>query len=407
MDPNNSEKQSFHIIDVVDIDIIQRIQDTFAEAMGVAAVTVDRDGKPITKESNFCKLCLMIRETPEGLERCHCSDAEGGKAALEMGKPYAYKCPGGLLDAAAPIIIEGKHVGSILCGQAIAAESPDDFSKDIVDRNLTLGLKQEDIEEAILEITPLPSERFKAAVEMLSLTANHVIEMSASNLAKSKLLQESEKRALLQASLQDAQIKALKAQINPHFLFNSLTLLGYTALEEDAPRTEEIAYSLSDLLRYSLRNISSTVELQEEMQMLQQYLEMQKIRFGDRLQSEIFIDPGLKTMQVPCMALQPLVENAVIHGAEPLTRAVTISVKAYREANQIIMEVCDDGVGMAPEIVEAINLSQSIRKKDSLGMLNVIHRLSNEYGDAFKAHVESSPGRGTCIRLSLHNSVMN
>lgn len=401
MTPETDVEQKFHIVDVVNLDILQRIQDTFAEAMGVAAVTVDRDGKPITKESNFCRMCLMIRSTPEGLKRCHCSDADGGRIAHQMRKPYAYKCPGGLLDAAAPIIVEGEFVGSILCGQVIAAESVDETMQDIVEKNVALGLEQAEVEEALRMITPLPSDRFKAAVEMLSLTANHVIEMSASNLAKSKLLRESEERAALQALLQDAKIKALKAQINPHFLFNSLTLLGYTALEEDAPRTEEIAYSLSDLLRYSLRNISSMVELQEEVDIVAQYLAMQKFRFGDRLQSNLSLAPELKEIDVPCMVLQPLVENAVIHGAEPLTRTVTISVGVYREDDRIVLEVEDDGVGMPSHIVEAVNQGRSIGKEDSLGLQNVIDRLAVEYGDSFNVHIESEADAGTCIRLSF------
>jgi ligand-binding sensor protein len=389
-----------NIKNFVDINILQRIQDTFAKAMGVAAVTVDRSGTPITETSNFCRLCTMIRSTPAGLARCQWCDAEGGRKANQLRRPYAYLCAGGLLDAAAPIIIDGEYLGSILCGQVIPMDDQEAFRERIIERNIPLGLTCNEIDRAAREIVPVPRERFHAAVEMLSIVANYVIEMGAANLAKSKLLKEAQERAALKAALQEAQLRALKAQINPHFLFNSLTLLGFTALEEGAHRTEEIAYSLSDLLRYSLRNISTTVELGEEIKMIEQYLAIQKIGFGDRLEKRIEVDSDLLHFEVPCMVLQPLVENAVIHGAEPLTRTVTVVIRAYRQGGYVVLEVADDGVGMPMEIVEAIN-SLRFAKKNSLGLQNVIQRLIGEYGPEFSVQVEAFPDQGTTIRLMI------
>ena len=389
------------IEDLVDLSLLQRLQDTFAQAMGVAAVAVNRDGIPITETSNFCDVCQMIRSTKEGLERCQKCDAEGGRIALERGKPYAYKCAGGLLDAAAPIIIDGQYVGCILCGQTVPDDAHETFVQDILARNLPLGLPAEEFEEAVRKIRPLPRDRFQAAVEMLSLTANHIIENGAANLAQAQLLREAQERAALQAALQETQLRALKAQINPHFLFNSLTLLGYTAMEEDASRTEEIAYTLSDLLRYSLRNMATSVELSEEMEMIGQFMAIQKIRFSDRLESEIVLDPAVAKFEIPCMILQPLVENAVIHGAEPLVRPVKITVKAYAENGRLFLEVADNGCGMSPEVVALIESGKFDGNSQSIGLQNVFYRLQNEYQSRFKVSVQSAPDEGTRILLSL------
>lgn len=397
----NMDELTTKIEDLVDLKLLQRLQDTFAQAMGVAAVTVDRDGIPITQTSNFCDVCHMIRSTKTGLDRCQKCDAEGGRIALQHGKPYAYKCAGGLLDAAAPIIINGQYVGCILCGQAIPDDAHEAFVQDILARNLPLGLPAEEFEEAIRKIKPLPRERFQAAVEMLSLTANNIIENGAANLAQAQLLREAQERAALQAALQETQLRALKAQINPHFLFNSLTLLGYTAMEEDASRTEEIAYTLSDLLRYSLRNMATSVELSEEMEMINQYMAIQKIRFGDRLESEVVLDPAVAQFEIPCMILQPLVENAVIHGAEPLVRPVKITVKAYEENGRLILEVADNGCGMSPEVIALIESGKFDGNSQSIGLQNVFYRLQNEYHSRFKVSVQSAPNSGTQILMSL------
>ncbi len=398
MTPTNNELQ---IIDFIDLNILQRIQDTFAKAMSVAAVTVDQRGEPVTKTSNFCRLCLLIRSTPKGMARCFKSDADGGREAIENQQPVNYICPGGLMDAAAPLVIDGQYVGAILCGQAIPSDAKEEFLEHIIQCNTPLGLSVEEIESAASEIVPLSRDRFYAAVEMLSITANYVIEKSAANIAQDQLLKEAHERAALEVALKEAQLRALKAQINPHFLFNSLTLLGYTALEEDAPRTEEIAYSLSDLLRYSLRNISTSVGLNEEIEMIEQYLAIQKVGFGDRLNYTIEVNPHLKDFVVPCMILQPLVENAVLHGAEPLSRRVNIFIHAFISWQHVVLEVADDGVGMPPELALAINSGSFAGNGKSLGLQNVIQRLIGEYGDEFSVRVDSTPGMGTRILLYI------
>jgi ligand-binding sensor protein/anti-sigma regulatory factor (Ser/Thr protein kinase) len=400
---NHIDTQEKHvdIKDLIDIRLLQKLQDTFARAMGVAAVTVDRNGIPITESSNFCNVCTMIRSTERGLARCQSCDAEGGRIAHDRQRPYAYKCAGGFLDAAAPIIIDGEYVGCILCGQVIPSDASEEFIQDILDTNTPLGLPADKLEEELRKIEPLSRDRFKAAVEVLSLTAHNIMAKGAANLAQAQLLREAQERAALQVALQDAQMKALKAQINPHFLFNSLTLLSYTALDENAPRTEEIAYSLSDLLRYSLRNISTLVGVGEELAMVEHYLAIQKIRFGDRLQSQITVEPDLEQVEIPCMVLQPLVENAIIHGTEPVSRPVSIRINAYRHDDSLVLEVADDGVGMSADMVNQIRAGTFTKTGNSLGLQNVFQRLEGEYGHRFTVNVESAVNMGARFILSM------
>ncbi len=396
--------QDFRIEDVVDVAVLQRIQDTFSKAMGVASVTVDRIGNPVTHNSNFQPICQMIRSTQVGLARCKECDAQGGLVAYSSNKPTAYQCMGGLMDVAAPITIEDEYIGCILCGQVVLEEDREDFIKDIVDRNVHLGLPRNELTRAAWQIPAIPRERLDAAVEMLVLTANHIVEIGMTNVTQARLLKEAQEKAALQAALQSAQLQALHSQINPHFLFNSLTLVGYTALEEHAPRTEEIAYSLSDLLRYSLRNTATLVTLGEEIEMIERYLSIQKMRFGERLERNIEIESSLTQIRVPCMTLQPLVENAVVHAVEPLTRPVTICVRAWHKSERLMLEVADNGNGMASEVVKAVNVRAFPRQSDrrpSLGLQNVIQRLEGEYGDQFSFRIDSELGHGTRVLLSL------
>ncbi len=397
--------QDLDIRNLGDVNVLQRIQDTFAKAMGVAAVTVDRNGTPITCESNFQPICRMIRSTPAGLARCMKSDAQGGLAAYGSVKPEAYVCLGGLVDVAAPITIEGEYIGCILCGQVVLTEDRENFIKDIVRRNVALGLPYKQVLAAAEQIPSIPKDRLDAAVEMLMLMANHIIEIGMTNLTQTRLLKEAEEKATAQAALQNAQLRALQSQINPHFLFNSLTLVGYTALDEDAPRTEEIAYTLSELLRYSLRNTATMVALREEVEMVGRYLAIQQMHFGERLQTSVRIDPDLHNLRLPCMLLQPLVENAIVHGVESVTRCVTVELNASRENDTVLLEIADDGPGVDAGIVQSLNantpLIHSHRRRPSLGLQSVVRRLAEVYGERFKFKVESSPGKGFRIMLFL------
>lgn len=393
-----------NIEEIIDISVLQRIQDSFAKAMGVAAVTVNRKGEPVTKTSNFQPICLMIRSTPAGLQRCFDSDAHGGLISCEAGCPQTYLCPGGMMDMAAPIIIEGEYIGCILCGQVVPTEEREFFVNRIIERNKVLGLPYEDLVKAAYAVPAVPRERLDGAVEMLFVIANHIIEMGIRNITQTRLLQEAHEKAALQSALQHAQLRALESQVNPHFLFNALTLVGYTAIEEQAPRTEEITYCLSDLLRYSLRNVANPVTLTEELEMIERYLAIQRLRFGSRLRVQISVmPPELSHAYIPCMILQPLIENAVIYSVEPLTRPVHIELNATKANSHIQIDIIDDGVGMDAQIIKMIKSGQSPYKngRTSLGLQSVLRRLQGTFSEEFSFRIESVPNHGTHITLLI------
>jgi two-component system LytT family sensor kinase len=401
---SRSAASGISIEDVVDTSILQRIQDKFAKAMGVAAVTVDRKGKPVTRESNFQPICLAIRSTQQGLSRCMQCDADGSLKAFTEGEPQTYLCYGGLMDVAAPIIIDGEYLGGILCGQVVLTEEHEEFIDRIIEMNKPLGFSEEYLRELAEQVPAIPRERLDAAVEMMFVMANHITEMGVAHLAKTRLLQETKEKADLQEALQHAQLRALEAQVNPHFLFNALTLVGYTAIAESAHKTEEITFNLSDLLRYSLRNVAKSVPLGEELEMIHRYLMIQKMRFGPRLQFDVNVSPEVYNKYIPCMILQPLVENAVIHGVEPETRPVKVEINANQAKQHLHLAVIDDGVGISPEIITELEAGYSPERNGSrtrIGLQSVLRRLKGEYGDEFRFSIQRGSESGTLISLQI------
>lgn len=182
---NHDEK--IKLTDLIDIELLQKLQDTFAKTMGVASIAVDDKG-PITKPSNFTDFCIKYtRETAEGYKRCNECDIRWGKVAAESGKPVIYDCHSGLRDFAVPIVVGEKHIASILGGQ-ILTQKPDEEHFRKLAREL--GINEDEYIEALRKIKVVPPETVDAAANFLYLVANTISKVAHKNL---ELIKKSER----------------------------------------------------------------------------------------------------------------------------------------------------------------------------------------------------------------------
>lgn len=175
------------IQDIMDVEFLQKFQDTFAKSVGVASIIVDNEGNPITNPSNFTDFCMKYtRGSEEGLKRCMKCDAQGGSESGRTHRPSTYYCHAGLMDFAAPIIINGKQVGSFIGGQVL----PKDPDKDKIKRiALEIGVDPEKYLQSLEKIKIIPEENIKAASELLFLVAN---TLSKLGYQKQNLISNSE-----------------------------------------------------------------------------------------------------------------------------------------------------------------------------------------------------------------------
>ena len=200
-------------------------------------------------------------------------------------------------------------------------------------------------------------------------------------------LQEQEK--LLMA----ARVEALASQINPHFLFNTLTSIS--SLIRSQPETARtLIVKLSGLLRRLQRSQEHFVTLREELEAIDEYLDIESIRFGPKLRIEKDIDPDSLDVVVPSMLLQPLVENSIKHGLAPKIGDGRITIRSVREKGHAIIDVIDNGVGVGPAHVERV-------KTGGIGLRNVNERLRVIYGANYQLQLDSVPGQGTCARVVI------
>jgi sensor histidine kinase YesM len=205
-------------------------------------------------------------------------------------------------------------------------------------------------------------------------------------------------------SLKQAELELLQSQINPHFLFNTLNTITSLAQIENAEETERLLTSFSTLLRFNLRNMHTVVPVARELEIIDHYLFIQKQRFGERLRYFIDSDEDVMDARIPSLTIQPLVENALIPGIEPVRGGGSVAViVTAEERGEFLVIVCDSGRGIPPAIVERLeeNTRPEDGGRDHMGLENTIRRL-RLYDPDLAVKIDTAPGCGTQISIRIH-----
>ena len=233
-----------------------------------------------------------------------------------------------------------------------------------------------------------PEPLWTLALVLLATVLGVAIPIKIWNTARIEHRLEEQEKLLLAAKME-----ALASQINPHFLFNTLTSIS--SLIRTKPDTARMLITkLSGLLRRLMRSTDHFVTLREELESIDEYLDIEAIRFGPHLRIDKQIAPETLDVIVPSMILQPLVENSLKHGLARKTGEGRITIRTVRRDGHAIIEVLDNGIGMTGERLEhALG--------GGIGLSNVNERLRTIYGAGCTLRLSSEPGRGTCARLEI------
>lgn len=229
---------------------------------------------------------------------------------------------------------------------------------------------------------------------------NYVKTLEEKQLVEEKLYQKELEKANLEQRFSFAQLQLIKSQLNPHFLFNTLNMVTRMAQMEEAAVTGEMLIALSNLLRYSLRTAEPFAPLNQELKVVEDYLYLQKMRFGERIRWEITCQVADAQIYIPVFLIQPLVENAIIHGLSDREEGGIVRVMVLEEDGMHII-VQDTGVGMPAEVLEKIR--ESIGKRESglgIGLGNIYRRITAYYEQG-GVTVDSKPGEGTTVNIFL------
>lgn len=229
---------------------------------------------------------------------------------------------------------------------------------------------------------------------------------------------ENDMRAQYTAALIDtqAELDALQSQINPHFLYNTLDSIRGQALFEGVPDIADMTGALSAFFRYSISNRNSIVTLEEELENIRDYFDIQQFRFNNRFRLEILpaSREDVTQCRLPKLTLQPIVENAILHGMEGKLGEGTISIRIEGTARLIVVTVSDDGMGMNNETLQRVQarvrgetVEAGRQGRGGLALPNVARRIRLLFGETYGMQVMSTPGIGTDIVLTLPRDTDN
>jgi two-component system sensor histidine kinase YesM len=248
-----------------------------------------------------------------------------------------------------------------------------------------------------------------AFIKMVKSIRNYIDELKQHAEVEKKLKEQEYQNLKMKTLLKEAELKFLQSQINPHFLFNTLNAASQLALIEGADKSSEFMENIAQLFRYNLKNIEDLVPLRDEIEYVKNYMQVLKIRFGSRITFYNNIDEDALDIRIPRIIIQPIVENAYIHGLQDLERNGEIHLNVKSSEENILIEVIDNGKGMDSNSINSIVCScqeeeTSQKQFTGIGINNVLQRLQILFNIADKEKlisIESKMGYGTKVTLTI------
>jgi sensor histidine kinase YesM len=322
----------------------------------------------------------------------------------------SYTCHAGLVDVVVPILVGDEKIGCFYSGQSLLSPPTPIGFQEIEKRVGELELDQETLWEVYQKVNQVDAYKLEMAVELLSIICSNLVREQIELDRQRKVTRSAVQRARLERDLREMELRLSQAQINPHFLFNSLNLILGEAMNENASRTAHLVEELSTLLSNSLTSIGSMVRLEAEIENARSYVGIFKARFGKKIDLRTDLPRTLASFKVPALMLQPLVENALVHAFPKCTEPFVVQIAASlsdesaasdRSGRCVEIRVSDNGPGMTSR--EHASVQRMLRARHNgkmTGLVGLSRRLRYYYADPPELHVEQSEaGLTVTIRL--------
>lgn len=329
---------------------------------------------------------------------------------MKTKKPSIYICHAGLVNIEIPLMHRGKCIGAITAGNVRCSEG-DIYPREPVPDNIN-WFDDPELAKYYKEIHCMTKDQIEGTATALSNITNYIIQTAAysqmqEDYAKKteELLKAEMRRSQLEEQLKIAQLDALQKQITPHFIFNVINSISRLMSLEEYNTAKDMLDSFAQMMRYNLSNIKSFVTLRQEMDYIESYLAIQKIRFGTRISYLVKCAEEIESMCIPFFSIQPLVENAVEHGILNKITGGRISVSAITHERSVHICVEDNGIGIQKSQLEDIHhaLKGTIPRKSQkcVGLYNCYQRFLLMFGNNIDFSINSHVGKGTNITIKI------
>ncbi|MDR2609889.1 MAG: histidine kinase [Clostridiales Family XIII bacterium] len=380
---------------------LKEIIGSFTDKLGLPVAYFNRDGKVIIRAKNFPAMCKKCRTGEKGRIDCSIYDVQDDFKNPQYTKPTVFVCKHGLSIILSSVVCGQELVGMIKGGHMRIA--PEDFP----DQNSApIGVDKDSgpsdtqfYSKARVRAILKQFERLNREVSDYYNTLAWSFVAARHESTLKKIIDEEE---TLKETLRSKTEQVLNIRINNHFLFNTLNAIGSMAVSENAFRTYDSILSLSDMFRYTLRTDNQLVHLSDEIRGLMDYLNLQKLRFGDAVRINIKISEEIDALYLPFHCLQPIVENSFVHGFKDRGQPLRITVSGKKIEDRALIAIEDNGSGMERDAL--LRLRSAIKQsegRDPSGLAMTCEKLQRYYNDDFTFKVKSASPRGLRVEITL------
>lgn len=399
------------ISEFIDIDLLQSIQDNCSKAMGLAFVTVDYRGVPITRYSGFTPYCTLGRKAQGFAEMCEQCDAHGGLHAAITGQPYIYRCHADLVDFAVPLILNGSYMGAVLGGQVRLKDEEERELERILPQQ-TWWRKNKALNEAYQKAETVTYEKVESAVKVLRdmilyMMQEHLNQTMTEELEgkNRELAVERAARSDLEFAIQKKELDAIEQREGFRYFFFVMNVISRLAFQEKAVQTEAVAYDFADMMRYVTEpgpghKIST---LGEELSYIGALLRIQKAWVGEALSYRISVPERYWGISCPFMVLQPIVEHVLQRGDEAGEGQRKVDIFAEEEGEDVLLQVLSNNGSVGPEELNSQAGGPFEEERFSLrdADRSLRQTLGRRCGLSVGPRRDGKPGYAICFKLPL------
>ena len=373
------------LVALLNIERLQELQDNLAKALDLAFVTVDYRGRPVTQHSGFTDFCSCMQRNEKFCRLCDKCHAHGGLHATMEEKPYVYRCHGGLVEFAVPLMVDGKYVGAIMGGQCEPVGEYPELAP--VLHQTTRWEADPALTEARRSVHKADYEKLEAAIRLVQDILQHLLEEEHTRLVQEELnrknrelMEEKTARVNMEIALKEEEESgAVVDRLDQDHLFFVLNVISRLAFLEKAEETERTVCDFAAMMRYVLENGEyNCVTLGEELEYIDNYLQIQRRRMEGRLRFEIAVPETYLSTLCPFMLLHPLAKNTVRYILDNSREGGSISIRGWEENDHLVLSICCDCVGLIGQRAGRV-LAMEERRQGS-GLVRADESLKNVFG---------------------------
>lgn len=398
------------LAELLNMERLQSLLNNLAKALGLAFVTVDYRGCPVTENNGFTDFCSCMQKNPQYGQLCNQCYAHGGLHATMTGAPHVYRCHAGLVEFAVPLMVGGKYMGAVMGGQCELEGTPPDLPL-ILPRS-TSWEKEANLVQAWRSVHKTTYEKLVASVRLVQDILRNLLEEEQSRIVQEELksknreLQE-EKAARVNLEL---AIKAeedsgkLAERLDSEHLFYMLNVISRLAFLEKAEETERTACDFASMMRYVLENGEyNCVTLGEELEYIDYYLQIQRRRTERLLHYEINVPEMYHSTLCPFMMLHPLIKNTVKYILDNSREGGSLIIRGREERGYLVLAISCDCVGLTGQQTgQTLELEG---KRQGSPLVRLDQSLKNVFGQncgiSAGDREDGLPGKEMQIRLPL------